>query len=245
MLALQAGYKISRNMPLWSILKALIVKGNITLSLRYSYGCHLQLKLKGFRKKPVSTVASFGLARKLKEGIVQWRSAQRWLLIAVACGCICAAQVRAESAARFENAIAREVRHELLTLPFYTVFDDLTFREDRGMVTLMGQVTRPILRHDAEAAVQRIEGVKRVDNQIEVLPLSASDDRMRLEEYAAIYGDAELNHYAVRSVPPIHIIVKNGNVTLEGTIDSADDKALAFSSVRGVVSVTDHLRVSH
>lgn len=176
------------------------------------------------------------------------RSAQRWLLIAVACGSACTDLALAESTGRFENAIAREVRHELLTLPFYTVFDDLTFREDRGVVTLTGQVTRQILSHDAEAAVKRIEGVKRVDNQIEVLPLSASDDLMRLEEYAAIYGDVGLNQYAIRSVPPIHIIVKNGNVTLEGTVDSADDKALAFtqaSSVRGVVSATDHLRVKH
>jgi hyperosmotically inducible protein len=145
-----------------------------------------------------------------------------------------------------ENGISREVRHELLTLPFYTVFDTLTFREARGVVTLQGQVTRPILKSDSEKAVKHIEGVKRVNNQIEVLPLSAGDDRMRLDEYLAIYGDVGLNQYAVRSQPPIHIIVRNGNVTLEGTVDNADDKALAFtqaSSVRGVVSVTDHLRV--
>ncbi|HTR37024.1 MAG TPA: BON domain-containing protein [Bryobacteraceae bacterium] len=145
------------------------------------------------------------------------------------------------------NRITPEVQRELLTLPFYTVFDNLTFRIEGDTVTLLGQVTRAALKSDAENAVRRIEGVARVNNQIEVLPLSASDGRMRLAEYLAIYGDAGLSQYATRSAPPIHIVVKSGNVTLEGTVDGKYDKNLAFSqasSVPGVASVTDHLRVS-
>lgn len=145
------------------------------------------------------------------------------------------------------DQIGPEVQRELLTLPFYTVFDNLAFRIEGGTVSLLGHVTRPALKSDAGNAASRIEGVEKVNNQIEVLPLSASDGRMRLAEYLAIYGDAGLGQYATRSVPPIHIIVKNANVTLEGTVDSNYDKNLAFSqasSVPGVVSVTDHLRVS-
>jgi osmotically-inducible protein OsmY len=145
-----------------------------------------------------------------------------------------------------QNRIAREVRHELVMLPYYGVFDNLAFRVDGGAVTLLGQVTRPTLKSDAGNVVRQIEGVQKVDNQIEVLPLSSTDDRIRLAEYRAIYGQAQLNQYALRAVPPIHIIVKNGNVTLEGSVSSEADKNVAgiqANSVPGVFSVTNHLRV--
>ena len=144
------------------------------------------------------------------------------------------------------SRIVDEAQHALAALPFYTVFNNLTFRINAGMVTLLGQVTRPLLKDDAEEAVRHIDGVRRVINQIEVLPLSAADGRTRLAGYLAIYGDAGLSQYATRSAPPIHIVVKNANVTLVGTADSTFDKNLAFSqasNVPGVVSVTDHLRV--
>ena len=145
-----------------------------------------------------------------------------------------------------QNRIAREVRHELVMLPYYGVFDNLAFRVDGETVTLLGQVTRPTLKSDAEGVVQQIEGVQKVSNQIEVLPLSSVDDRIRLAEYRAIYGQPQLNRYALLAVPPIHIIVKNGNVTLEGSVSSEGDKNVAgiqANSVPGVFSVTNHLRI--
>jgi hyperosmotically inducible protein len=146
-----------------------------------------------------------------------------------------------------ENRIAREVRHQLLMLPYYGVFDDLAFRVDGNTVTLLGAVTRPTLKSDAEAVVKRIEGVERVINQIEVLPLSPMDDEIRMAEYRAIYGDPALaTRYGFRSLPPIHIIVKNGHVTLEGVVANQADKDLInirANSVPGVFSVTNDLRV--
>lgn len=186
------------------------------------------------------------IARKERERRAVRRSWSRsWLVFAIACTSAWAASGRETPSGG--NQIAREVQHELVTLPFYTVFDNLTYRVDGSTVTLLGQVTRGALKTDAENAVRGIAGVERVINQIEVLPQSASDVRMRLAEYLALYGDAGLSQYATRAVPPIHIVVKNSNVTLEGTVDSKYDKNLAFSqasSVPGVVSITNHLRVS-
>ena len=142
--------------------------------------------------------------------------------------------------------LEREVRHELLMLPYYSVFDNLAYRVDDGTVTLIGQVTRPTLRDDAERVVKRIEGVERVKNEIEVLPLSPEDDRIRIAEFRAIYGDPALNRYAHQAIPPIHIIVKNGHVTLEGVVDNEGDKNIAgirANGVPGVFSVTNNLRV--
>jgi hyperosmotically inducible protein len=113
-------------------------------------------------------------------------------------------------------------------------------------LTLQGQVTRPTLKRDAERAVTNIEGVEHVVNNIEVLPLSSADDRTRLAVYRAIYGNSALNRYALQAVPPIHMIVKNGNVTLEGTVAQVGEKNIAnlvANGVDGVFSVTDHLNV--
>lgn len=146
------------------------------------------------------------------------------------------------AAARLE----REVRHELLMLPSYGVFDNLAFKIEGYRVTLLGQVTRPTLKDAAARAVKSIEGVESVDNRIEVLPLSPNDDRIRLAVYRAIYGHDALSRYALRAVPPIHIIVKNGNVTLEGVVATESDRNIAFlvaNQVSGVFSVTNNLRV--
>ena len=145
-----------------------------------------------------------------------------------------------------QNRIAREVRRELVMLPFYSVFDHFTFRVDGYHVTLMGKVTRPTLKSDAENVVKRIEGVEKVTNQIEVLPLSTNDDRLRLALYRAIYGHSVLQTLAIRSVPPIHIIVENGNVTLEGVVANEMQKTIAgveANGVFGTFSVTNNLRV--
>jgi len=154
--------------------------------------------------------------------------------------------VFAQENARSQERIEREVRHELLLLPYYGVFDNLAFKVDGGHVTLLGQVTRPTLKTDAEAAVKHIEGVTSVDNQLEVLPLSPNDDRIRLAVYRAVYRQASLSRYALQAVPPIHIIVKNGNVHLEGVVASEGDKNIAgiqAKTVSGVFSVDNNLRV--
>ena len=142
--------------------------------------------------------------------------------------------------------LEKEVRHELVMLPYYGVFDNLVFKVDGANVTLMGQVTRPTLKSDAEGVVKHIEGVESIDNQIEVLPVSPNDDRIRLAVYRAIYGQASLNRYALQAVPPIHIIVKNGNVSLEGVVGNEGDKNIAniqANGVSGVFGVKNNLRV--
>ena len=147
---------------------------------------------------------------------------------------------------RGQEVLERQVRKELVTLPFYGVFDNFAFKVDGYAVTLLGQVTRPTLKTDAEAAVSRIESVEKVINQIEVLPLSPNDDQLRLAVYRAIYGQGALERYAVQAVPPIHIIVRGGNVTLEGVVSNEGDKDIAnlrAKGVSGVFSVTNNLRV--
>jgi hyperosmotically inducible protein len=150
------------------------------------------------------------------------------------------------SGARAQDRIIREVRHELVMLPYYGVFDNLSYRVDGGSVTLMGQVTRPTLKSDAGNAVKGIEGVTRVDNQIQVLPLSPMDDGLRRAAYRSIYGHPGLDRYALQAVPPIHIIVDNGKVTLEGVVATQSDKDTAgirANTVGGVFSVVNNLRL--
>ena len=145
-----------------------------------------------------------------------------------------------------QSRVEREVRHELVMLPYYGVFDNLAYRVNGSTVTLLGQVTRPALKDDAGKAVRNIEGIERVDNQIRVLPLSSMDDHIRLAEYRAIYSQPGLEKYALQAIPPIHIIVENGHVTLEGVVANQADKDMAYvraNSVSGVFSVTNNLRV--
>lgn len=142
--------------------------------------------------------------------------------------------------------LQKEVRHELVMLPFYGVFDNFEYKVEGGTVTLMGQVSRPTLKSDAEKAVRSIEGVEKVDNRIEVLPVSPNDDRLRMDLYRAIYGTTGLDRYSLRAVPTIHIIVKNGHVWLEGAVATEGDKNLAnvkANGVPGVFSVTNNLHV--
>ena len=152
----------------------------------------------------------------------------------------------AQASARSQERLEREVRRELVMLPFYGLFDNLAFKVEGYKVTLMGEVTRPTLKTDAEAVVKRIEGVESIDNQIEVLPLSPNDDRIRLAAYRAIYRQASLSRYALQAIPPIHILVKNGNLRLEGIVATEADKNLAGMRAKGVsgaFSVTNNLRV--
>ena len=177
------------------------------------------------------------------------RAAFLFVLLTVTLGSVAFGQQAASniaSAASTER-ISKEVRHELVMLPYFTVFDNLAYKVDGTNVTLMGQVTRPTLKSDAENAVKRIEGVEHVDNQIEVLPPSPMDDGLRMQLYRAIYGFPSLQKYALGVQQPIRIIVKNGKVTLEGVVDNESDKNVAniqASSVPGTFSITNNLQIA-
>lgn len=150
--------------------------------------------------------------------------------------------------ARIQRRLEKQVRHELVMLPFYSIFDSLDYKVDGDRVTLSGQVIHATLQSDAEHVVKKIEGVSSVVNHIEVLPLSTFDDRIRRAEYRAIYGDPVLQHYAVGAQDPIHIIVKNGHVTLVGVVNTEMDRNIAYLRANGVpntFSVTNNLRVEH
>lgn len=151
------------------------------------------------------------------------------------------------SSPKSEERITKEVRHELLMLPYFGVFDDIAYKVDDGTVTLLGQVVRPSLKSDAGNVVKGIEGVERVDNQIEVLPPSPMDDRLRIALFRAIYQYPALQRYELGVQKPIRIIVKNGRATLEGVVDSEADKNLVgirANGVPGTFSVTNNLRVA-
>jgi hyperosmotically inducible protein len=143
--------------------------------------------------------------------------------------------------------ITNKVHHELVMLPFLTIFDNLAYRVDGNTVTLIGQVTRPVLKQDAERVVKEIEGVTAVNNQLEVLPLSPMDNQIRWAEARSIYSFPTLNRYGAGTQPSIHIVVKNGNVTLVGIVNSDADKNIAgirANQVPGVFSVQNDLHVA-
>jgi hyperosmotically inducible protein len=147
---------------------------------------------------------------------------------------------------RAVERIQSEVRHRILMLPYYNVFDNITYKVEGYDVTLMGAVTRPTLKSQAGNVVKDIEGVQKVENKIEVLPLSKMDDALRLKLFRAIYGYSALQRYDLSVQKPIRIIVKSGNVNLEGVVDSQADKDLVNIRARGVpgiFSVTNNLKV--
>lgn len=167
-------------------------------------------------------------------------------VVTLGCG-LALAQRSSESSGRTVERVTKEVRHELLLLPNLGVFDHLAFKVDGYSVTLLGTVTRPTLKSDAENVVKGIEGVEKVDNQIEVLPPSPMDDGLRVQLFQAIYGYAPLQRYALSVNKPIQIIVKSGHVTLEGVVDSEADKNAAgirANGVPGIFSVDNNLTVT-
>ena len=143
--------------------------------------------------------------------------------------------------------LEKQIRQELARLPFYGVFDLLQYRVEGDAVVLARQVTRPTLKDDAERLVRNIEGVSEVINQIEVLPLSPMDDRIRLAAFKAIYIHSLLNRYALDPMPPIRIVVRDGAIALEGEVLNEAERDVAFlaaQSVPGVFQVTNNLRVA-
>ncbi|MGH9493689.1 MAG: BON domain-containing protein [Candidatus Sulfotelmatobacter sp.] len=160
---------------------------------------------------------------------------------------VTASAVAFGQAAKSQERITKEVRHELLMLPYFGVFDYIAFKVDGANVTLLGQVVKPVVKSDAENSVKHIEGVEKVDNQIEVLPPSSQDDGLRIRLYRAIYDFSSLEKYALGVQKPIRIIVKSGRVTLEGVVDNQADKdlvGLRANTVSGIFSVTNNLQVS-
>jgi len=170
-----------------------------------------------------------------------------FLLIVVLMALTVPSLAQREASPQAVARIQKEVRHELVMLPFLTVFDNLAFQVNGYDVILLGQVANPSLKSDAENVVKKIEGVEKVDNQIEVLPTSPMDDRLRRSLYRSIYGYPPLQRYALPVVKPIRIIVRNGNVTLEGVVDNDADKNIAGMRARGlsgIFSVTNNLVVA-
>jgi hyperosmotically inducible protein len=155
-------------------------------------------------------------------------------------------QKTSQPPARFTERVQKEVIHKILMLPNYDAFDSISFKVEGYNVVLLGYVSQPYLKSDAERAVKKIEGVEKVDNRIEVLPVSPNDDRLRAQLFRAIYGYGPLQRYALPPIKPIRIIVDRGHVILEGVVDSTMDKNLAnirANGVPGVFSVTNNLVV--
>jgi len=157
-----------------------------------------------------------------------------------------ASQSQTKAPDKQSDALAKSVHHQIQVLPFYSVFDNIESRVDGNRVTLTGQVLRNTLKNHAEAAVKNLEGVSAVSNQIEVLPASPSDDDLRTAIYRALFEDNVLKKYAAETVPPIHIMVKDGNVVLVGTVHDDSDRKLAgnlASQVPNSKSLQNHLAI--
>lgn len=169
-------------------------------------------------------------------------------LVLVAIAAVAASPQAQRNTANEQANLQREVHHQLALLPRYTVFDNLAYKVQGDNVTLLGEVTEPVKKSDAESAVKSIEGVGKVDNEIKVLPLSPMDDQIRRAEFRSIYSFQGLDRYAFQANPSIHIIVENGHVTLEGVVDSQADKDAAgvrANAVPNVFSVTNNLQVQN
>ncbi|HEX8494352.1 MAG TPA: BON domain-containing protein [Pyrinomonadaceae bacterium] len=145
-----------------------------------------------------------------------------------------------------QEQVAKKVRRELVTLPYYGVWDNLAYKIEGSTVTLYGQVVRPTTRSDAERRIAKIKGIERVVNNIEVLPLSSMDDSLRVRTFRALARTGGLYRYMMGANPSIHIIVNRGQVSLEGVVSHKGDRQLAYMAARGVTgsfSVTNNLRI--
>lgn len=126
-----------------------------------------------------------------------------------------------------DAAVVKQVRHEIVMYPHYTIFDDIKFSVNQGQVVLEGAVTQPYKKSDLSKIIQKVPGVTSVTNDLKVLPLSSMDDRLRMQVATAIYRDPNLSTLAFQALPPIHIIVDNGHVTLEGVVNNSMQKQIA------------------
>jgi hyperosmotically inducible periplasmic protein len=192
--------------------------------------------------KPVISILLFSIsaAMPLHATSPEWQDEKPQLLAAAA--------AQQNQNGQMSMLISDEIRHRLLMLPYYGIFDwmECEIGADNSAV-LRGQVTRPTLKSDAEAALRKIEGISRIDNQIDVLPISVNDDRIRIAVYRSIFKyEGPLFRYAIQAAPPIHIIVNNGRVTLKGVVDSTADSQIAnmaANGISGVFEVRNELKV--
>jgi hyperosmotically inducible protein len=172
-----------------------------------------------------------------------------WILaLGFTAGTVLAGAQETQGDQRMQDRINREVRHELVMLPQFSIFDNLAYKVDGNTVTLFGQVRNAVLKDEAQNAVKHIEGVEKVNNQIEILPPAPNDDRIRRQVAHAIFNDPRLFQYAIQSTPPIHIVVKSGHVSLEGMVRSQGDKdaaGMSANGVPGVFSVQNNLQVEN
>jgi hyperosmotically inducible protein len=175
---------------------------------------------------------------------------KRTMIVTLVAGALALAETTSAAQANrlADEQLAKKVRHELVLLPFLSVFDNMAFSVQDGVITLKGQVIRPTLKSSALNVVKRLEGVQQVNNEIEVLPLSTYDDRIRVAVLRAVYGYGPLQRYGLGANPSIRIVVKNGNVTLEGIVANEMDRNLVnirANGVSGVFQVTNNLRVEN
>jgi len=174
------------------------------------------------------------------------RQISKFTISLVAMALLAVAPAVASAQGALNTQLGKKVRHELVTLPYYGVFDNLAYSINDGTVTLYGQVVRPTTRSDAEHRVKRIAGVNRVVNNIKVLPLSSFDNRIRAATYRSIARTGGLYRYLQGTNPSIHIVVDNGHVALEGVVSGSGDRTLAYmaaNQVPGVFSVQNNLRI--
>ena len=150
------------------------------------------------------------------------------------------------AADRKDLQVARDVSKQVLTYPQFSIFDAVHMQVDNGIVTLLGKVTMPYKKNDIEKRVAKVDGVTRIVDKVDVLPVSTWDDELRYRIARAIYGNANFWHYAASANPPIHVVVDHGRVTLTGVVQSEVDKMLARSLVtqNGVMSVTNKLQTA-
>jgi hyperosmotically inducible periplasmic protein len=185
------------------------------------------------------------LQRSIRRNRAAWHAG---LLLLVSCFTLAgiAQDTKGKSNLKGINSLLiKEVRHEIIMLSDYSVFDNITFSINKpNGVVLMGQVVKPNLKQDAENVVRNIKGIGKVANNIEIMPLSPQDNTIRRAAFRAIYSQDELERYTTSAVPSIHIIVKNGNIILEGVAANQMDKDLAGNAakqVSGVINVTNNL----
>jgi hyperosmotically inducible protein len=181
-------------------------------------------------------------------------SMMRWIVgSCLLAGCLSFAWIAQAQKSGYLTAeqarLAREVRCQLALLPNYTIFDNLEFEvSGAGTVTIQGQVVRPSLKSDAESVIRALEGVGMLINKIEVLPIALDDEKIRLAVYQAIVSQSGLQRYFTRAMAPIHIIVKDGSVTLLGSVETQIDKELAGNAAKdvpGKLGVTNKLKVEN
>jgi hyperosmotically inducible protein len=173
----------------------------------------------------------------------------RFLMAAALLAGVAAATTKAgANLPQSDSDIAKNVRHEVVMYPRYSIWDDVGFRVVNGNVSLLGEVNQPFKKLDIERLVRNVPGVTSVTNEIKVLPLSSMDDRLRLQVANAIYRDPILSGYAMGAVPAIHIIVENGHVTLTGMVNSDMEKQIAGMRAASSLSfgpITNNLVVEH